>query len=69
VYAIWAFVDALEGTMRPIRDAPDEVTDNPAAVRDLAYKTQIAASWMIHTGHCCMVAMSTLVEQRPDLCG
>lgn len=51
VYAIWALVDALEGTMRPIRGAPDEITDDPADVEDLPYKTQIAASWMIHAGH------------------
>lgn len=51
MYAIWALVDALEGTVKPIRGAPDEVTDDPAAVEDLPCKTRIAASWMIHAGH------------------
>lgn len=50
VYAIWALVDALEGTMRPIRGAPEEVDDDPAAIGDLLYKVSAASSWMIYAG-------------------
>jgi hypothetical protein len=50
-YAIWAFTDALEGTMTPIRGAPDEVNTNPAAVEDLAFKTAVASAWMIYGCH------------------
>ncbi|KAF4973090.1 hypothetical protein FSARC_521 [Fusarium sarcochroum] len=51
VYAIWAFVDALEGTMTPIRGRPDEVNSDPMAIEDVAYKVKCAAIWMIHAGH------------------
>lgn len=51
MYAIWAMVDALEGTMTPVRGAPDEVNEDPTAVEDVLYKVQIAAAWMIHAGH------------------
>lgn len=51
VYAIWALVDALEGTMTPIRGAPDEINEDVAAVEDLSYKARIAAVWMIYCGH------------------
>ncbi|KAI5867009.1 hypothetical protein GGS23DRAFT_553122 [Durotheca rogersii] len=50
-YAIWALVDALEGTMTPIRGAPDEVNEDPAAVEDISYKVKAAAMWIIHGGH------------------
>ncbi|KZL83708.1 hypothetical protein CI238_07706 [Colletotrichum incanum] len=50
-YAIWALVDALEGTVTPVRGAPDEVDSNPAAVEDISYKARSAASWMVHAGH------------------
>ncbi|UNI13285.1 hypothetical protein JDV02_000042 [Purpureocillium takamizusanense] len=50
MYAVWAFVDALEGTMRHVRGAPDEVDDDPASIEGLPYKVSIAASWMVHTG-------------------
>ncbi|POR36752.1 Uncharacterized protein TPAR_03070 [Tolypocladium paradoxum] len=50
VYAIWALVDALEGTMTPIRGAPDEVNEDPAAVEDISYKVKSAAAWMMHAG-------------------
>ncbi|KAL8287757.1 hypothetical protein RB601_004302 [Gaeumannomyces tritici] len=51
MYAIWALVDALEGTMEPVRGAPDEVNANPASVKDLSIKMACAAAWMIHAGH------------------
>ncbi|KAF9871003.1 hypothetical protein CkaCkLH20_11420 [Colletotrichum karsti] len=51
VYAIWALVDALEGTMTPIRGAPDEVNSDPTAVEDISYKVKCAAVWTIHAGH------------------
>ncbi|KAH7131675.1 hypothetical protein B0J13DRAFT_642502 [Dactylonectria estremocensis] len=50
-YAIWALVDALEGTMTPIRGAPDEVNSDPAAVDGIHYKVKSAAAWMVHAGH------------------
>ncbi|KND86391.1 hypothetical protein TOPH_08972 [Tolypocladium ophioglossoides CBS 100239] len=50
MYAIWALVDALEGTMTPIRGAPDEVNEDPAAVEDMSYKVHSAAAWAIHAG-------------------
>ncbi|KXH69005.1 hypothetical protein CSAL01_11482 [Colletotrichum salicis] len=49
--AIWALVDALEGTVTPVRGASDEVNSDPAAVEDIAHKARIAAAWMIHAGH------------------
>ncbi|KAI3538416.1 hypothetical protein CSPX01_09553 [Colletotrichum filicis] len=49
--AIWALVDALEGTVKPVRGAPDEIDSDPAAVEDITHKTRIAAAWMIHAGH------------------
>lgn len=49
--AIWALVDALEGTIKPVRAAPDEIDSDPAAVEDITHKTRIAAAWMIHAGH------------------
>lgn len=50
-YAIWALVDALEGTITPIRGAPDEVNPNPAAIDDLSFKIACAAEWIVHAGH------------------
>ncbi|KAK1723165.1 hypothetical protein CaCOL14_003080 [Colletotrichum acutatum] len=49
--AIWALVDALEGTVKPVRGAPDEINSDPAAVENITHKTRIAAAWMIHAGH------------------
>ncbi|EXF73793.1 hypothetical protein CFIO01_05724 [Colletotrichum fioriniae PJ7] len=49
--AIWALVDALEGTVKPVRGAPDEANSDPAAVEDITHKTRIAAAWMVHAGH------------------
>lgn len=49
--AIWALVDALEGTVKPVRGAPDEINSDPAAVEDITHKTRIAAAWMVHAGH------------------
>ncbi|PHH92184.1 hypothetical protein CDD83_8570 [Cordyceps sp. RAO-2017] len=51
MYAIWALADALEGSMTPIRGAPDEVNEDPTAVEDISYKVKSAAAWMIHAGH------------------
>ncbi|KXH50766.1 hypothetical protein CSIM01_01615 [Colletotrichum simmondsii] len=49
--AIWALVDALEGNIKPVRGAPDEITSDPSAVEDITHKTRTAAAWMIHAGH------------------
>ncbi|PVH93867.1 hypothetical protein DM02DRAFT_694795 [Periconia macrospinosa] len=49
-YAIWALTEALEGTMTPIRGAPDEENPDPSAVEDLPFKTAVASAWMIHGG-------------------
>ncbi|KAK1691027.1 hypothetical protein BDP55DRAFT_649399 [Colletotrichum godetiae] len=49
--AVWALVDALEGTVTPVRGAPDEVNSDPAAVEYITHKTRIAAAWMAHAGH------------------
>uniref|UniRef100_L2FG66 Uncharacterized protein n=1 Tax=Colletotrichum fructicola (strain Nara gc5) TaxID=1213859 RepID=L2FG66_COLFN len=51
MYAIWAFVDALEGTMKPIRGGPDEIDSDPSAVPDISSKVTIAANWMKYAGH------------------
>lgn len=51
IYAIWASVDALEGTMKPIRGGPDEVDSDPSAVPDISFKVAIAANWMKYAGH------------------
>ncbi|KLU90391.1 hypothetical protein MAPG_10245 [Magnaporthiopsis poae ATCC 64411] len=51
MYAIWALVDALEGTMKRVRGAPDEVDVSPASIEDLPTKMACAAAWMIHAGH------------------
>ncbi|KAL8291085.1 hypothetical protein RB597_005556 [Gaeumannomyces tritici] len=51
MYAIWALVDALEGTMTPVRGAPDEVDPDPAAVEDVSPKVACAAAWIVHAGH------------------
>ncbi|KAF4869392.1 hypothetical protein CGCSCA1_v011442 [Colletotrichum siamense] len=51
MYAIWAFVDALEGTMKPIRGGPDEIDSDPSAVPDISFKVAIAANWMKYAGH------------------
>ncbi|RYP42616.1 hypothetical protein DL768_010313 [Monosporascus sp. mg162] len=50
MYAIWAFTDALEGEMTPVRGAPDEINPDPAAVKDLPFKVAIAAAWAFHAG-------------------
>ncbi|KAH0420418.1 hypothetical protein CcaCcLH18_14020 [Colletotrichum camelliae] len=50
IYAIWALVDALEGTMKPIRGGPDEVDSEPSAVPEISFKVQIAANWMKYAG-------------------
>jgi hypothetical protein len=50
MYAIWALTDALEGRIRPIRGAPDEVDADPTSVEDLPFKTSAAAVWIIHAG-------------------
>jgi hypothetical protein len=49
-YAIWAFTAALEGTMMPIRGAPDEVNPDPSAVEELPSKTAVASAWMVQGG-------------------
>lgn len=49
--AIWALVDALEGTIKPVRGAPDEITSDTASIENITQKTRIAAAWMIHAGH------------------
>ncbi|KAF4905038.1 hypothetical protein CGCVW01_v012980 [Colletotrichum viniferum] len=51
IYAIWALVDALEGTMKPIRGAPDEIDPEPSAVPNISSKVAIAANWMKYAGH------------------
>lgn len=51
IYAIWALVDALEGTMKPIRGAPDEIDPEPSAVPNISWKVAIAANWMKYAGH------------------
>ncbi|KAF7551868.1 hypothetical protein G7Z17_g4717 [Cylindrodendrum hubeiense] len=51
MYAIWALVSALEGTMTPIRGAPDEVNYDATTVEDITYKVKSAATWMKHAGH------------------
>lgn len=37
--------------MTPIRGAPDEINEDPAAVKDISYKTKSAAAWVIQAGH------------------
>jgi hypothetical protein len=49
--ALWALVDALEGTMLPIRGAPDQVNEDPAAVVDLPYCVKVSSIWVTHAGH------------------
>lgn len=51
MYAVWAFTDALEGAMKPIRGAPDEVDPDPAVVADLPFKVAVAAVWAVHFAH------------------
>ncbi|KAK1621716.1 hypothetical protein BDP81DRAFT_336109, partial [Colletotrichum phormii] len=48
--ATWALVDALEGSVKPVHGAPDEVNSDPAAVEDITHKTRTAAAWVIHAG-------------------
>ncbi|KAK2594626.1 hypothetical protein QQS21_007663 [Conoideocrella luteorostrata] len=50
-WALWSIVDALEGTMTPIRGAPDEINEDPAAVEDIAYKVKSAAAWVVLAGN------------------
>ncbi|KAH6873915.1 hypothetical protein B0T10DRAFT_522256 [Thelonectria olida] len=51
LYAIWALVRALEGTMIPIRGAPDKVNEDPAADINLPEWVKISSTWMAHAGH------------------
>ncbi|KAH8660324.1 hypothetical protein BX600DRAFT_513938 [Xylariales sp. PMI_506] len=51
MYAIWALTAALEGTITPVRGAPDEVNPDPAAVEELPFKAAAAAAWIKYAGH------------------
>lgn len=50
-WALWTLVEALEGSMTPIRGAPDEINEDPAAVQDISYKVKSAAAWIIFAGN------------------
>ncbi|XP_051223079.1 uncharacterized protein [Lolium perenne] len=49
LWALWTLVEALEGSMTPVRGAPDEINDDPAAVQ--GYMVKSAAAWIIFAGN------------------
>lgn len=50
-WALWTLVEALEGSMTPVRGAPDEINEDPAAAEDISYKVKSAAAWIIFAGN------------------
>lgn len=50
MYAIWALQPALEGTMKRIRGAPDEIDRDPTSVEKLPVKVEVAAVWIKYAG-------------------